>query len=117
MDNLADENVRRDLVESLRAMGHDVQWVAESNPSAPDDEVSQLALTTNRILLTADLDFSEIVYRQRRTGLRGLIQLRIDDSVKDEFVKAVLAAWELVEAWEGFTTVLEDRRIRQRPLP
>jgi predicted nuclease of predicted toxin-antitoxin system len=117
MDILADENVRRDLVEALRAQGHDVQWIAETHPAKPDEDVFQVALSTNRVLLTADLDFSDLVYRQRRTGLRGLIQLRIDDSLRDEFVKSVLEAWGLVESWEGLTTVLEAGRVRQRPLP
>jgi len=104
-------------VEALRALGHDVHWIAESRPAISDGDVFLAALAETRILLTADLDFSDIVYRQRRVGLRGLIQLRIDDSLKDEFLKAVLDTWSLVESWEGLTTILEAGRVRQRPLP
>lgn len=117
MDILADENIRRDLVEALRLDGHDVQWIAETSRSAPDIGVFQLAVDSNRFLLTADLDFSEIVYREKRTGLRGLIQLRIDTKNKATFLKSVMDVWALVTTWDGLTTVLEEGRVRQRPLP
>lgn len=117
MEILADENVRRDLVVALRAMGHDVQWISEIAPGAPDKQVFEIAAQTGRILLTADRDFNEIVYRNRRRGLSGLIQLRIDVSDRAQFLQAATDVWALVQNWQGVTTVLMPGRFRQRPLP
>jgi predicted nuclease of predicted toxin-antitoxin system len=49
------ENFRRRIVETLRALGHDVLTAFEAgnaNLSIPDDEVLDFARSTNRIVLT-----------------------------------------------------------------
>ena len=76
MNLLADEGVDRPVVERLRQDGHDVLYVAESSPSVPDEEVLEQANTRNAVLLTADKDFGELVFRQ---GLvhSGVILLRL----------------------------------------
>lgn len=120
MKILADENVRRDMVDALRRAGHDVLWIADYKPRAPDSEVFAIAVSEQRYLLTADMDFTEIIYRQRRTGLRGLILVRVRIRHRPEYVKAVLDVWNLVSrsaTWEGNTTIIQPGRFRQRPLP
>jgi predicted nuclease of predicted toxin-antitoxin system len=120
MDILADENVRRDMVDALRRAGHDVLWIAEIRPRAPDSEVFAIAVSEQRFLLTSDRDFNEIVYRQRRQGLRGLILVRVRIRQRPAYVKAVLDVWHLVTTsatWEGKTTIIQPGRFRQRPLP
>lgn len=117
MKILADENMRRDLVVALRSLGHDVVWVAEAAPETPDPQVFEMAVKADRLLLTFDKDFNEIIYRQRRRGLRGLIQVRIDIPDNAAFMRAVMASWNLVPDWDGVTTVLLPGRFRQRPLP
>jgi predicted nuclease of predicted toxin-antitoxin system len=72
----ADEGVDRPVVERLRQDGHDVVYVAELSPSLPDDEVLQQANARGAVLMTADKDFGELVFRQ---GLvhSGVILLRL----------------------------------------
>jgi hypothetical protein len=117
LEILADENVRRDLINTLRAAGHDVVWIADVDKSAPDEDVFDRAVSENRLLLTSDLDFSDMVYRQQRAGLRGLIQIRIDIPDAGAFLSSIMESWALVQSFEGVTTVLEPGKIRQRPLP
>jgi predicted nuclease of predicted toxin-antitoxin system len=114
---LADENIRRALVDALRTQGHDVVWVAEVAPQSADPSVFDLAVQQGRVLLTGDLDFADIVYRQNRRGLKGLILVRIDLPDLDEFLRSLLEVWDTVATWEGVTTVLEVGRYRQRDLP
>ena len=45
---LADENVHGELVTWLRTAGHDVAYVAEFAPGAPDDDVLRLAHAERR---------------------------------------------------------------------
>jgi len=72
---LADENVQRTVVDSLRQKGHVVHHVQEMTPGVPDDTVLEMATHESAILLTYDRDFGELVFRQKRIA-RGVILVR-----------------------------------------
>ena len=59
---LADEGVEARTVERLRFEGHDVDYVAELAPGITDDEVLDRANTGQRVLVTVDKDFGELVF-------------------------------------------------------
>jgi len=72
---LADESCDFAAVQALRAAGHDVVAVAEIARGADDSAVIELARTQQRILLTEDKDFGQLVFAAaRRTA--GVILLR-----------------------------------------
>ena len=64
MNLVADEGVDRAVVERLRRDGHEVVYVAELSPSVADEEVLQEANARSAVLLTADKDFGELVFRR-----------------------------------------------------
>lgn len=72
----ADEGVDRPIVERLRADGHDVFYVAESDAGISDDEVLREANERGAVLVTSDKDFGELVFRQKRLT-HGVILLRL----------------------------------------
>ncbi len=76
MNLVANEDVDRAVVERLRLDGHDVVYVAELSPNTTDEEVLQQANGRSAVLLTADKDFGEQVFRE---GLvhSGVILLRL----------------------------------------
>ncbi len=76
MKLLADECVEAKIVESLRSKGIQITYVSDVMPGAADDEVLKLANQNEAILLTADKDFGEIVFRQGR-AMYGVILLRL----------------------------------------
>jgi len=56
-----DENLPRDAEALLRDAGHDVQTVLEERLGGnPDPKVLDACQTENRVLITFDLDFSDI---------------------------------------------------------
>ena len=63
MKFLADEGVDKQIVDRLRQDGHSVWYVAEMEPGISDDEVLTIANQENAILLTADKDFGELIFR------------------------------------------------------
>jgi predicted nuclease of predicted toxin-antitoxin system len=73
---LADEGVDRQIVERLRLDGHVVRYVAEMEPGIPDDVVLDLANEQSDVLLTADKDFGELVFRQHRLS-SGVVLVRL----------------------------------------
>ena len=57
----------RSLRAFLDALSHDSVSVVELNPSATDDEILEIGLTENRVLVTEDKDFGELIFvRERR---------------------------------------------------
>lgn len=62
---LADESCSdRDVVSALRAAGHDVRLVAADSAGADDATVVAMALADDRILITKDRDFGQLVFAQ-----------------------------------------------------
>ena len=66
MKFLADESVDRQIVEGLRQAGFDVGSVTEMKPGIADEIVLERANKEKAILLTADKDFGELIFRLRR---------------------------------------------------
>ena len=66
MKFLADENIDKPIVERLRGDGHSLFYIVEMQPGISDDEVLRLANQQEAVLLTADKDFGELVFRQGR---------------------------------------------------
>jgi len=73
---IADESVDQPIVAALRQDGHEVFAVAEFSPSLSDEQVLNEANSRGAVLLTADKDFGELVFRQRRIH-QGVILLRL----------------------------------------
>jgi predicted nuclease of predicted toxin-antitoxin system len=66
MNLVADEGVDRQIVDRLRELGHKVFYAAESATSASDDALLERANQDDALLVTADKDFGELVFRMRR---------------------------------------------------
>jgi len=64
------------VVQRLRADGHHVAYVAEMDPGITDEAVLALANEQSALLVTADKDFGELVYRQRRLS-SGVVLVRL----------------------------------------
>jgi predicted nuclease of predicted toxin-antitoxin system len=74
---VADEDVDGPIVQRLRADGHDVVYIAELSPRAVDDAVLGQANARGSLLVTADKDFGELVFRQRLVH-SGVLLLRLE---------------------------------------
>ena len=72
---LADENIPIEAVKLLKRRGVDITSVMEFSPGLSDTEVMELANRENRVLVTFDKDFGELVVREK-AEVKGLILLR-----------------------------------------
>jgi predicted nuclease of predicted toxin-antitoxin system len=73
---LTDENIPTLVVEALRAAGHDVLRVIDAHRAAPDVQVLQTAVGTDRILITFDSDFGRMIFAEGFAAPPGVIYLR-----------------------------------------
>jgi predicted nuclease of predicted toxin-antitoxin system len=113
---LIDECVDAGLPALLRKSGHDVVYMTDVSPRAPDPEVMNRADRENRLLLTEDKDFGDLVFRQARP-VPGLVLVRIDPARRLRKGPRLLAAIDRFrDSLFGHYTVVEDARFRSRPL-
>ena len=77
MNLLADESVDRQIVERLRRDGFEVLYVAEMEPGITDSVVLERANERTALLVTADKDFGELVFREGRLSSGGVVLIRL----------------------------------------
>ena len=114
---LADESVDRKVVSRLRQDGHEVLYVAELEPGITDAAVLERANERSALLLTADKDFGELVFREGRLTTNGVVLLRLAGLSAERKAELVAAAFEEhgAEFKSSFSVIGPDRiRIRQR---
>jgi len=106
MNIVADEGVDRCIVVRLRQDGHQVWYVAETAPAMSDDAVLEVANREGALLLTADKDFGEMVFRQHRFS-GGIILVRLAGLSAGRKAEAVAAAVNRhgPELTGGFTVI------------
>jgi predicted nuclease of predicted toxin-antitoxin system len=111
---LADEGVDRQIVERLRKDGHDVAYVAEMAPGIVDEAVLSQGRNPASVLITADKDFGELVFRRRQatTGVLLVRLLGLTPATKASLVSAVIR--EHAHELPGAFAVLTPGNIRIR---
>ncbi len=87
MNFLADESLDKQIVVLLRKNGYYVEYVAEMDPGINDKEVLQIAQKKGLVLITADKDFGELVYRQK-LEISSVILVRLAGIISDD--KAII---------------------------
>lgn len=113
---IADENIEWPIVRELRKCGFDVFSVAESHAGISDEQVLEYARSQNRIVLTQDKDFGELVYRLQ-FKCPGILLLRLPMAPWHEHWKRL---HDVIDAYHGnligsFTIVDQDK-VRFRPI-
>lgn len=94
MNLLADESIDRQIVERLRSDGHDVSYIAESEPSIDDNTVFDRANSKKALLITADKDFGEMVFLERRLLSDGVVLVRLPGLGPETKAKLVSEAFQ-----------------------
>ena len=114
---LANEDFPLRSVHRLRDAGYDVASVLEDSPGAKDREVLAQARAEERIILTFDRDYGELIYRLKLPVPAGVVYFRFHPSTPDEPAGRLI---RLLKAGQiplsGKFTVVERDRVRQRPL-
>ena len=120
MKFLVDESAGASVAEYLRSVGHDVTAVATVMPKADDPDILGRATGEERIVVTNDKGFGDLVFRSGM-GINGVLLLRLRDESAANRVRVVRSVLERYgDRLPGhFTTATEwSVRIRPaRPLP
>jgi len=115
MKLLANENFPLDSVKYLSAKGFDIKSIGIDNMGISDKEVMNIAINENRLILTFDRDYGELIFKYMYQPDMGVIYLRLDKYEPDEPGKII----ESLLSNSDFNTnrkltVLSNDGIRQR---
>jgi predicted nuclease of predicted toxin-antitoxin system len=114
MKVLLDSCVAPAVLPHLVANGHDVVWCGDWPHDPGDDEILAVAVREQRVLVTIDKDFGDLVFAFGRAhgGIVRLVNLRVSQ-------QALLCAEALrlyqAELLSGAIVTVESFRTRVRP--
>jgi predicted nuclease of predicted toxin-antitoxin system len=113
----ADENIPKAIVDWLRSSGHDVSYASEEQPGERDPVWLDKAESDQRLILTSDKDFGELVFRDRLNS-HGVVLLRLGNISLTDRIAWLERAWPVIEAKSpGKFIVVTAKKVRVRPLP
>ena len=118
---LLDENVSYRVCPHLKAAGHDAVHVDEIGLASTEDRVvAARARDEDRILVSCDHDFVQILFASGDTRPSLLLMREVDTLPSAEIASLLLAAMspqlkELLSA--GAIATITSDRVRVRPLP
>ena len=116
MKFLADECFDARLAQFIRQLGHDVSFQSEAFEGASDKAVLSRAAAEERILLTEDKDFGELVIRLRLPAY-GVIFVRLEGlTLEHKQSRLSLLLKNGAARLPRHFTVVETKRTRFRPL-
>jgi len=115
MKFLANENYPFPSIKILRAHGYDVKSIAEDNFGITDIEVLNIAQSEDRIILTLDKDYGELIFRYKANNPPAVIFYRYK-GVSPEFAGTTLINIlnDQYISLSNVFTVIEQNNLRQR---
>lgn len=113
---LADENFPKASFEYLKGLGYDIKSILLDNASISDEEVIKISLKEDRIIVTFDSDFGELIFK---TGYRpvGVIFFRwkaFRPMDPGKYIKEIIEEGNI--ELKGNFTVIDENQIRQRKI-
>lgn len=111
---LVDVGVGRVVENVLRSLGYDTKAVRDIDPRAKDSDILAIAVREERMVITMDKDFGELVHKLSEQHT-GVLILRMEDArgvEKAEVVKNILATFRAEIT--GKFCVYQDNRLRVR---
>lgn len=110
---LANENFTSVSVNQLKSIGVDIIWITEISPGISDQEVMHLSIEENRIILTHDSDYGELIFKHNYRP-PGVIYFRLAQFDTDEPAQILTNLINQGYDFENRLTVIDSDSIRER---
>jgi predicted nuclease of predicted toxin-antitoxin system len=111
---LVDVSAGQAVADAIRHLGHDTQFVRDRDPKMPDTNILTWAVGEQRLVVTMDKDFGELVYRSGQPHA-GVLLLRLEAARTAEKVRVVT---DILTTYgnqlPGHFAVYQDGRLRIR---
>jgi predicted nuclease of predicted toxin-antitoxin system len=114
---LADESCDFRIVRALRSAGHDVLPIVDVLPGAADAAVIDLAVREDRLFLTEDRDFGQLIYAAAKPA-RGVILIRFPAMARTALPQLIVEiVAQHAERLIGGFAVVQPGRVRFGTIP
>ena len=119
MKFLIDNALSPQLADGLVAAGYDAVHVRELGLGAAEDEIIfDVAQNEDRVIVSADTDFGSLLAEYQGTKPSFILFRRVADEPKQQLAILLANLDAILDPLEsGSIVVIEQRRIRVRPLP
>lgn len=119
MKFLIDNALSPQLARGLLATGHDAVHVRDLGLGAAEDEIIfNLARAEGRVIVSADTDFGTLLAERQESKPSFILYRRVADEPQQQLAILLENLASILEPLEsGSVVVIEQRRIRIRPLP
>jgi predicted nuclease of predicted toxin-antitoxin system len=114
---IANENISAGAIHSLRSTGYDVISVKETMRGATDMEILHRAQSEQCLIITNDKDFGELAFRMRLPSQCGVVLFRLSGKDPESDNQRIIEVLNSRNDWQGHFAVVDDLKIRIRPLP
>jgi predicted nuclease of predicted toxin-antitoxin system len=115
MSLLANENFPKASVLLLLNMNYDVLSIREDNPSISDTGIMEIAEKEQRIIVTFDRDYGDLIFRYNFKPSKGVIYLRIETFWRKEPAIHVHYLLNIMKVeTDRRLTVFNETSVRQR---
>jgi predicted nuclease of predicted toxin-antitoxin system len=115
MKILANENFPKASVEYLQSNGYDIKSIGTDNAGISDGEVMMIAISENRLIVTFDSDYGELIFKHGYKPPAGVIYIRIMEYSPDypgQLIHHILSTTKL--DFSRKISVIDQNGIRQR---
>ena len=99
------------MVGALRSKGIDIIPINELTSGVSDESVLEAANKQNRVLITFDSDFGELIFRQKLKA-RGVILLKFAPKSPQQVVDTTLNVLKTQAKIEGHFLIVKEKKIR-----
>ena len=89
---LVDVGVGRVVENVLRSLGYDTKAVRDIDPRAKDSDILAIAVREERMVITMDKDFGELVHKLSKQHT-GVLILRMEDARGVEKAEVIKIFW------------------------
>lgn len=111
---LCDANIGSTVARALAAEGHDVVRAAHLGARVPDGQVLAAAVAEQRVLITCDSAFGDLVFHRGHRPPPSIIFVRFEPEDVRDIAPRILAVLE-TERLMNHMIVIDDRQVRRRP--
>lgn len=111
---LVDVSAGRTVAQTIRSLGHDSIFVSDVDARMADDQILSWAAREDRLLVTMDKDFGELIYRSGQFH-SGVLLLRLEaaqSSEKAQVISEILTVH--ADELRGRFSVYQNGRLRIR---
>ena len=114
---IIDANIRLSVGKYLEQHNYNVLFLAGTeNHALTDEQILQLAIAENRIIVTNDTDFGNLIFIDGHQA-PGVILFRLKTETATSYIKKLESLLQRNNKITGYFIVISDHLLRIRQLP